>query len=245
MSSTVLTVRRPLWGCSNRPGGIRLLAGVTRRALRFGVGGLRRLPSIDGAVGMTAGRAADSPPAQSDDNRGTFPSAAARSPAERAIGFLLIGRHIVGSIERRSVRETSLDRRDPGVAKGEAMNGARPVTRTIVHLSLVALAGVLLTLVPARPSFAASTFFTCKSVDVAVFPERIHVRCTQPAVWNVVFFAVSTANSAHAARILSALLVAHSVGKNVVVEFEPNDTTGTAFGCAANDCRRLLSVAVP
>jgi hypothetical protein len=123
------------------------------------------------------------------------------------------------------------------------MNACR-LTQTIVRVSLVALAGALLALVPAQPSFAASTFFTCKSVDVAVYPERIHVRCAQAASGGIVFFAVPTANSAHAARILSALLMAHSVGKNVVVEFDPNDTTGTAFGCAANDCRRLLSVAV-
>ena len=74
--------------------------------------------------------------------------------------------------------------------------------------------------------------------------ERIHVRCAQATSAGIVFFAVATANSAHAARILSSLLLAHTAGKTIVVEFDPNDTTGTAFGCSAHDCRRLLSVAV-
>ena len=114
--------------------------------------------------------------------------------------------------------------------------------QTIVRLLLGTIAVVLLTLAPARPSFAA--WFTCKSVEVATYADRIHVRCTQAASGGIVFFAVSTANSAHAARFLASLLMAHTVGKDVVVEFDPSDTTGTAFGCAAHDCRRLLSVAV-
>lgn len=116
--------------------------------------------------------------------------------------------------------------------------------QTIVRLLLGTMTVVLLTLGPTRPSFAASTFFTCKSVEVATYAERIHVRCTQVASGGIVFFAVSTANSAHAARLLASLLMAHTVGKDIVVEFDPSDTSGTAFGCAAHDCRRLLSVAV-
>jgi hypothetical protein len=96
----------------------------------------------------------------------------------------------------------------------------------------------------ATPSFAASTFYTCKSVDVSTYANRIHVRCDKPAAGGIVYFAVATANSAHAARILSVLLVAHVTGRSVRVEYDPIDTSGTAFGCLANDCRRLLSVGV-
>lgn len=124
------------------------------------------------------------------------------------------------------------------------MISGNPVTQSIVRVLLAPMAVALLTLAPARMSFAASTFYTCKSVEVATYPERIHVKCTLATSGGIVFFAVPTANSAHAARILSSLLMAHTVGKNIVVEFDANDTTGTAFGCAANNCRRLLSVAV-
>lgn len=124
------------------------------------------------------------------------------------------------------------------------MMNACSVMQTTVRVSLIALALTMVLLVPAAPSFAASTFYTCKSAGVAVFPERMHVRCTQATSGGIVFFALPTANSAHAARILSSLLIAHSVGKNIVVEYDPNDTTGTAFGCLAPDCRRILSVTV-
>jgi UDP-N-acetylmuramyl pentapeptide phosphotransferase/UDP-N-acetylglucosamine-1-phosphate transferase len=96
----------------------------------------------------------------------------------------------------------------------------------------------------AARSSAATTFYTCKSVDIHSFAERIHVRCDQPTGGGIVFFAAATANSAHAARILSVLMMAHLTGRTLVVEYDPNDTSGTAFGCQAHDCRRLLSVGV-
>ena len=90
----------------------------------------------------------------------------------------------------------------------------------------------------------ADEFYTCKPVDVSVYPERIHVRCDKPASGGIAFFAVSTAfeDPAHVARVLSVLLIARGTGKNVVVEYDPADTSGTDFGCRANDCRRLKSV---
>ena len=118
------------------------------------------------------------------------------------------------------------------------------VMKNVFRVLLASMAVALLTLAPARMSFAASTFSTCKPVEVATYAERIHVRCVQATSGGIVFFAVATANSAHAARILSSLLMTHTVGKNIVVEFDPSDTSGTAFGCMAHDCRRLLSVAV-
>jgi hypothetical protein len=54
-----------------------------------------------------------------------------------------------------------------------------------------------------------------------------------------VYFSVATANSVHAARILSVLMMAHLSARSIVVEYDPNDTSGTAFGCQAHDCRRL------
>lgn len=124
------------------------------------------------------------------------------------------------------------------------MNIACTAKNDMVRVLLAIVATVLLTIVPTRMTFAASTTTTCKPIEVATYAERIHVRCAQATSAGIVFFSVATANSAHAARMLSSLLMAHTVGKNVVVEFDPNDTSGTAFGCQAHDCRRLLSVAV-
>jgi hypothetical protein len=96
----------------------------------------------------------------------------------------------------------------------------------------------------AAPASAAQTTHTCKPVDVTTFPERIHVRCNTAASGGIVFFAIPTANSEHAARILSTLLGAHLAGRTIVVGYDSADVSGTAFGCAPHDCRRLLYVGV-
>lgn len=106
------------------------------------------------------------------------------------------------------------------------------------------VAGALLVLCLSSPAFAAPTTHTCKSVDVAAFAERIHVRCNVATASGIVFFSVATANSAHVARILSLLTAAHLAQRSISVEFDPSDTSGVAFGCQANDCRRLMSVGI-
>jgi hypothetical protein len=112
----------------------------------------------------------------------------------------------------------------------------------IARVSFVVVISVSLIFGSATKAFAAR--HTCNSVDVAAFANRIHVRCDIAASGGIVFFAVATANSAHAARILSVLMMAHLTTRKIIIEYNPNDTTGTSFGCLANDCRRLLSVAV-
>ena len=90
----------------------------------------------------------------------------------------------------------------------------------------------------------ADEFYTCKPVDVTVYPERIHVRCDKPTSGGIAFFAVPTASTepAHVARILSVLLIARATAKNVEVQYDPEDISGTDFGCRADDCRRLVAV---
>ena len=110
------------------------------------------------------------------------------------------------------------------------------------RISLVVLIGG--PLMPTPQAFAASTFYTCKSVDVTVYPERIHVRCNKATSGGFVFFAIPTANSAHAARILSILTTAHVASRNIEVEYDPADKSGDAFGCHSSNCRRLLSVGI-
>jgi len=95
----------------------------------------------------------------------------------------------------------------------------------------------------AMPLPAEAAWHTCKPTDVATYAERIHVRCDTKA-GNIAFFALPTANSAHAGRVLSVLLVALVESRSIRIEYDPNDTSGTSFGCLASDCRRLASVAV-
>ena len=114
----------------------------------------------------------------------------------------------------------------------------------VTCLLLAVVTSILLIFGSATRAFASSTFYTCKSVDVSSYAERVHVRCDRATSGGIVFFAVPTANAAHAARILSVLMMAHLTARSLVVEYDPNDTSGTAFGCQAHDCRRLLSVGV-
>jgi hypothetical protein len=118
----------------------------------------------------------------------------------------------------------------------------RASSSPIARASLAVVISALLILGSATQAFAAR--HTCNSVDVATFANRVHVRCDRATNGGIVFFAVATANSAHAARILSVLMMAHLTTRKIIVEYNPNDTTGTSFGCLAHDCRRLLSVAV-
>jgi hypothetical protein len=120
-----------------------------------------------------------------------------------------------------------------GVDGSTSARGALPRLRIAVTVAMTLLSAP-----------ALAVFHTCKPVDVSVYAERIHVRCNTAAPGGIIFFALSTANSAHAARMLSALTAAHLAGHNVTLEFDPADQSGTAFGCLASDCRRLLSVGI-
>jgi hypothetical protein len=82
----------------------------------------------------------------------------------------------------------------------------------------------------------------CTPVFVAVFGNRVHVECAA-AVGGIKFFAVSTSNTAHAARILSTASTAQVAGRNLLIWYDPANTSGTSFGCGAGDCRTIDGLA--
>jgi hypothetical protein len=95
---------------------------------------------------------------------------------------------------------------------------------------------------PAAPE-VPTVWHTCTSVGVAVYSNRIHVECNVAAS-GIRFFALSTSNPHHTARILSVLSMAHVTGKQLTIEYNPTDTSGTAIGCLASDCRLIQSAAI-
>ncbi len=115
--------------------------------------------------------------------------------------------------------------------------------RAFPSLFITASITIFFILLPAICS-GDPTAHLCKSTDVTTFPERIHVRCSNPANGNIIYFAVSTTNSEHAARNLSTLLAAHMAGKKIIIGYDLDDTSGTSFGCSEDNCRRMLSVGV-
>jgi hypothetical protein len=86
---------------------------------------------------------------------------------------------------------------------------------------------------------APSAQHVCVPENVAIFTNRIHIKCTTAADGGIRYFALSTADSKHTARVLSLLLTAKASGQRVGVDYNPNDTSGGAIGCATSDCRLI------
>jgi len=97
----------------------------------------------------------------------------------------------------------------------------------------------------AQASSAALDTYTCTPVGVAVFTNRVHVRCSAPAPpGGIYWFAVSTADSASASRFLSIFTTAMVTGKNVRIWYSPSDLSGGDFGCLTSDCRKATGAEV-
>jgi hypothetical protein len=84
---------------------------------------------------------------------------------------------------------------------------------------------------------------SCVPIQVAVFTNapRLHVRCAA-SVGGIIYFALSTADSPLAARVLSILTTAQVAGRTLGIRYDPADTSGTSIGCQANDCRLIDEV---
>lgn len=88
-------------------------------------------------------------------------------------------------------------------------------------------------------AYAAET--SCTPSNVIVFANRVHIRCEE-TVGGIRFFAAPTSDAAHAARVLSVISTATVAARNVVIFYDPANTSGTAIGCAASDCRLIDAV---
>ncbi|GAB4280611.1 MAG: hypothetical protein Kow0092_36210 [Deferrisomatales bacterium] len=119
----------------------------------------------------------------------------------------------------------------------------RPFPTRLALWALLAafVAGVLPGLPAGGPAPARAAEVSCTPVNVGVFPSRVHVKCSA-SFSGVQFFAASTADAAHAARVLSVLSTALAAGRTVNVFYDPGDTSGAAIGCQANDCRLIQGV---
>jgi hypothetical protein len=85
-------------------------------------------------------------------------------------------------------------------------------------------------------SNAAPMQLSCTVSGVAVFENRIHVRCATP-VFGFSFFAVATADSPNAARFSTIFNAARINNRPLTILFDPLDLSGSAFGCLNSDCR--------
>ena len=81
--------------------------------------------------------------------------------------------------------------------------------------------------------------YICAPENIANFGVRVHVKCTVAATGGIRYFAVSTEDKANAARVLGILSIATVMGRNVGIDYNPNDTSGSTIGCQTGDCRLI------
>jgi hypothetical protein len=94
---------------------------------------------------------------------------------------------------------------------------------------------------PAAPEATSSTF-TCNINQVAVWENRIHVRCS-PANGNIAYFAYATdpLHGAQANRYLALADTAYALGHRLVVGYW-SDSMANPPSCNANDCRKITAL---
>ncbi|HEY2946715.1 MAG TPA: hypothetical protein VGN09_30060, partial [Vicinamibacteria bacterium] len=102
----------------------------------------------------------------------------------------------------------------------------------------------LMAVVSTTAGTAQEKFALCKPVETASFANRVHVRCEIPVDGQFVFFAASTQEPRFASRMLNLSMVGQVSEKTLSILFDPNDQSGVAFGCLANDCRNVHGIAL-
>ena len=88
---------------------------------------------------------------------------------------------------------------------------------------------------------APNAEWTCTINNVAVYDNRIHVRCSNAN--GAIFYYAAASTDANANRFLTLLNTAYALGKQPVVVFDPNSAHNPT-GCLTADCRLLTGVVI-
>lgn len=101
------------------------------------------------------------------------------------------------------------------------------------------------TLVNPRPALAALEIIDCIPIEVASLERRVHVRCSTGRN-GITYFALGTnrtsQETAFATRALTIANMALVSGRPLAIRYEATDTSGTAIGCLAADCRIIHTI---
>jgi hypothetical protein len=125
----------------------------------------------------------------------------------------------------------------------ERASGRRSMSDSKRLMAAASLAAVaILCGLTAGTAPAQAAIIKCQPDEVAVWSNRIHVRC-EAAVAGVSYFAVPVSDAAHAARMLSVISTAVVAGRAMLLTYEPSDTSGTSIGCPISNCRLLQGAA--
>jgi hypothetical protein len=85
--------------------------------------------------------------------------------------------------------------------------------------------------------------YVCTPNYVGVFSTRVHVLCTVAAPGGIIYFAAPTSDSKNAARILSVILTAKALGKNLQIYYDTAGD-GSTFGCQTSNCRPINAIEI-
>jgi hypothetical protein len=97
-------------------------------------------------------------------------------------------------------------------------------------------------------AWAVPVVHTCKPVSIAVYPgSRIHIQCdiASTSTPPITYFALPNVTSDDVQRANQAIAVASTAqtsGKSIGILFDDVDTSGTTFGCGANNCRKIQGI---
>lgn len=111
------------------------------------------------------------------------------------------------------------------------MKTARLMPALVLGLSLASV-----------PALADST--SCTPANVAVYTNRIHVKCAASTSGGIWYFALATTDTAHVNRTLSLLSTALAGGRTLSIDYNPSTTAGTSIGCLSTDCRLINWIAM-
>jgi hypothetical protein len=81
----------------------------------------------------------------------------------------------------------------------------------------------------------------CKVIEVATFPNRVHVQC-QYDPSSPTFYASPTSSSSEATRLVTLGSAALMGAGDLLVVWEPFVYDAASFGCLVKDCRRPTEI---
>ncbi len=127
-----------------------------------------------------------------------------------------------------------------GIVLGQLAAGLAGGLRIATRQPAVAQAAQAVPVAALAPDSPNATYI-CTPSFIGAFSNRVHVLCTVAAPGGIFYFAAPTSDSRNAARVLSIMLTAKSLGKNLQIYYDPA-ASGVAFGCQTNNCRPMTAI---
>ena len=127
-----------------------------------------------------------------------------------------------------------------GIVLGQLVAGLAGGLRIAAKQPAVAQAAEAVPVAVLAPDSPDATYI-CTPSYIGAFTNRVHVLCTVAAPGGIYYFAAPTSDSRNAARVLSIMLTAKSLGKNLQIYYDPT-ASGAAYSCQTNDCRLITAI---